>query len=231
MTNTIRQIHTGFYAARTKDIIHALQTKAIADCQNCKRTFKIKSVRYLTVNLAVDNEVVLECNSTGRWTSETCFKGWNDAQALNHMAWVYKNIIVRKLAGTNAAWKRDCTAEVTVEGVTFTVQEFYCIYDSMRQRKGADKRYSKELVEKLRGMPLDPIMTEMKIAQAEEIARLETDLNLKIKKLESERYEEQERTRKQIAATYAAKIEATKAETEAEIKRIREEMNAMFIAA
>ena len=231
MTNTTRQIHTGFYAPRAKEIITALQTKATNDCANCKRTFKIKSVRYLTVDIAVDNEIVFNCNSTGRWTSETCFKGWNDAQALNHMAWVYKNIIVKKLAGTNAAWKRDCTAEVVVEGVKFTVQEFYCIYDAMRQRKGADKRYSKELVESLRGLPLDPIMTEMKIAQTEEINKLETELKTRIQNLEHERYEEQEKARKQIMQQYADKIEAARNETAAEIARIREEMNAMFVAA
>ena len=231
--NDTRTIHLGFYATRANDILNALLTRAQTDVANSKNTFKILGVKGIKLERADDNELIFRCYKPQRWRSTIAFGGWADARVLEHMAWVFKNIVVKELGrqAPDAAWKRNCKATIKVCDVDFNVEEFYCIYDNMRARKGADKRYDAKLVEELRGLPLDPIMTEMKIAQREEIAKLEAEIEETVRKLENERWAEQEKMRKQIAETYAKKVAEAREENARKIAEVRAQMEALTMVA
>ena len=191
MNNTNRQIHLGFYSTSAEKIIKSLLDKAQVSLSGAKNTVKIKGMKHLELIRADDNELVFNCRSDSSWRHESTWCGMSENDILNHIAWTLKCQVIDLLRkdGHSEEWNRNSTATVQIGENIIAVAAFYCIYDNLRRRRNSDRRYPKELVDELRGQPLDPILTEMKIAQREELKRIDDELQMKLTSLDNEFYE------------------------------------------
>ena len=237
MNNNVRELHTGFYSDRAELIIRRLLDSEQSYQSSLKKTFKVKSFRYLEVKRAPDNEVVFTCGKLGGWDYRNSFDRISDADALNHIAWCFKQCVLRRLKSilldedkAEKNWNRSSTLNFRTNSINtddISVSEAYFIYDRLRQRKNAAKRYSKELSESLIGLPLDPIMTEMKIGMLEEIERLKKEQEQTVAVLFNKKEEAVKKYRDEKAAEFEKARDAVYAETAAKIAKINAELNAM----
>lgn len=239
MNNNVRELHTGFYSDRAELIIQRLLECEQSYQSSLKRTFKVNSFRYLEVKRAIDNEVVFTCGKfRGRgWDYMHSFDRINDTDALNHIAWCFKQCVLRclrnELSDKDKAeenWNRSSTLNFRTDSINtddISVSEAYFIYDRLRQRKNAAKRYSKELGDSLIGLPLDPIMTEMKLGMLEEIERLKKEQEQTVAVLFNKKEEAVKKYRDEKAAEFKKARDAVYAETAAKIAKINAELNAM----
>ena len=238
MNDNVRELHTGFYSDRAELIMRRLLEGEQSYQHSLKKTFKVKSILHLEVKRAIDNEVVFTCEKFRRgWDYMHSFDRINDTDALNHIAWCFKQCVLRclrnMLSDENKAeknWNRSCTLNFRTDSTTaddISVSEVYFIYDHLRQRKNAAKRYSKELSESLIGLPLDPIMTEMKLGMLEEIERLKTEQERTVAALFNEKEEAIKKVRNEKAAECNKARDAVYAETADKIAKINAELAAM----
>ena len=237
MNDNIRELHTGFYSDRAETIMRCLLTSEQSRLKGMKHTFKVKSMIYLDIKRAVDNEVVFICQKFGDWRNRTtCFFNVSDADALNHIAWCFKQCVLRRLKNTlfddvkaKENWNRRSTLNFRTEfsNVDISVLEAYFIYDVMLQRKNAAKRYSKETSDSLIGLPLDPITTEMKIGMLEEIERIKKECSDAKAKLYLEKEKAILKYREEMDARLAESRNALNNEAAAKIAKINAEIAAM----
>ena len=239
MNNNVRELHTGFYSDRAEMIIRRLLDSEQSYQSSLKKTFKVKSILYLEVERAIDNEVVFTCGRfRGRgWDYMNSFDRINDTDALNHIAWCFKQCVLRRLKSilldedkAEKNWNRSNTLNFRTDSINtddISVSEAYFIYDRLRQRKNAANRYSKELSESLIGLPLDPIMTEMKIGMLEEIERLKKEQEQTVAVLFNKKEEAVKKYRDEKAAEFNKARDAVYAETAAKIAKINAELAAM----
>lgn len=241
MSDNLRKIHTGLYTNRAEQIMRLLLLSEQRQQEPMKHTFKVKSMLYLDIERNIDNEVVFICKKFGGWTTEkTCFFRNSDTDALNHIAWCFKSCVLRRLAkqlpnGSEIKenWNRSATLKFSIESsdVVISVSEAYFIYDHLRQRKNAAKRYSKEMSDSLIGIPLDPIMTEMKIGMYEEIERLKSECDKAVAKLYNDKEQAIRKYTDTVMAKYLEDRKALNAETSAKIAKIKADLAAMTAAA
>ena len=237
MNNNVRELHTGFYSDRAELIMRRLLEGEQSYQHSLKKTFKVKSILYLEVERAIDNEVVFTCGRfRGRgWDYMNSFDRINDTDALNHIAWCFKQCVLRCLRNelfdegkAEESWNRSSTLKFRIETLDdVTVSEAYFIYDHLCQRKNAAKRYSKELGDSLIGLPLDPIMTEMKLGMLEEIERLKKDQEQTVSRLFDEKEEAIKKFRNEKSVEFNKARDAVYAETAAKIAKINAELAAM----
>ena len=237
MNNNVRELHTGFYSDRAELIMRRLLEGEQSYQHSLKKTFKVKSILYLEVERAIDNEVVFTCGRfRGRgWDYMNSFDRINDTDALNHIAWCFKQCVLRCLRNelfdegkAEESWNRSSTLKFRIETLDdVTVSEAYFIYDHLCQRKNAAKRYSKELGDSLIGLPLDPIMTQMKLGMLEEIERLKKDQEQTVSRLFDEKEEAIKKFRNEKSAEFIKARDAVYAETAAKIAKINAELAAM----
>ena len=237
MNNNVRELHTGFYSDRAELIIRSLLDGEQSYQHSLKKTFKVKSILNLEVKRAIDNEVVFTCEKfRGRgWDYMHSFDRINDADALTHIAWCFKQCVLRCLRNelfdegkAEESWNRSNALKFRIETlVDVTVSEVYFIYDHLCQRKNSAKRYSKELSESLIGLPLDPIMTEMKLGMLEEIERLKKEEEQTVSRLFDEKEAAVKKYREEKSAEFNKARDAVYMETSAKIAKINAELNAM----
>ena len=237
MNNNVRELHTGFYSDRAELIMRRLLEGEQSYQSSLKKTFKVKSILHLEVKRAIDNEVVFTCGRfRGRgWDYMNSFDRINDTDALNHIAWCFKQCVLRCLRNelfdegkAEESWNRSSTLKFRIETLDdVTVSEAYFIYDHLCQRKNAAKRYSKELGDSLIGLPLDPIMTQMKLGMLEEIERLKKEQEQTVVALFNEKEEAVKKYRDEKSAEFNKARDAVYAETEAKIAKINAELAAM----
>ena len=237
MNNNVRELHTGFYSDRAELIMRRLLEGEQSYQSSLKKTFKVKSILHLEVERAIDNEVVFTCGRfRGRgWDYMNSFDRINDTDALNHIAWCFKQCVLRCLRNelfdegkAEESWNRSSTLKFRIETLDdVTVSEAYFIYDHLCQRKNAAKRYSKELGDSLIGLPLDPIMTQMKLGMLEEIERLKKEQEQTVVALFNEKEEAVKKYRDEKSAEFNKARDAVYAETEAKIAKINAELAAM----
>ena len=226
-----RILHTGLYGIESSKIITALW-QCVKDKYNSQRnTARARSVSYTDVMTADDNECVFQLDTFRRsWKDVWPFDGWNDKRILEHIAWEIKCAVLRRAEWVHddvkKTWKRRNNAMYQFpnsNGKQIPVSKIYFIYDKFRGRN-TEKRYPAEYVDELIAVPLDPIMTEMKIAQKEEIKKLEEQLNMTIQKLNNECYAEKERVRIEIGNKYNKMVNDARAETAKKIEALKAEM-------
>ena len=237
MNDNVRELHTGFYSDRAELIMRRLLEGEQSYQHSLKKTFKVKSILYLEVERAIDNEVVFTCGRfRGRgWDYMNSFDRINDTDALNHIAWCFKQCVLRCLRNelfdegkAEESWNRSSTLKFRIETLDdVTVSEAYFIYDHLCQRKNAAKRYSKELGDSLIGLPLDPIMTQMKLGMLEEIERLKKEQEQTVSRLFDEKEEAIKKFRNEKSAEFNKARDAVYAETAAKIAKINAELAAM----
>ena len=237
MNNNVRELHTGFYSDRAELIMRRLLEGEQSYQSSLKKTFKVKSILHLEVERAIDNEVVFTCGRfRGRgWDYMNSFDRINDTDALNHIAWCFKQCVLRCLRNelfdegkAEESWNRSSTLKFRIETLDdVTVSEAYFIYDRLCQRKNAAKRYSKKLSESLIGLPLDPIMTQMKLGMLEEIERLKKEQEQTVVALFNEKEEAVTKYRDEKSAEFNKARDAVYAETAAKIAKINAELAAM----
>ena len=241
MNNNVRELHTGFYSDRAELIMRRLLEGEQSYQHSLKKTFKVQSILYLEVERAIDNEVVFTCGKfrkSNSWDYARSFDRINDADALNHIAWCFKQCVLRCLRNelfdegkAEENWNRSSTLNFRTDSINtddISVSEAYFIYDHLRQRKNAAKRYSKELSDSLIGLPLDPIMTEMKSGMLEEIERLKKDQEQTVVALFNEKEEAVKKYRDEKSAEFNKARDAVYAETAAKIAKINAELAAMI---
>ena len=236
MSDTIREIHTGFYNDRAEQIMRCLLESAQQRLAGMKRTFKVKSMIYLDIKRAIDNEVVFTCNRFNTWRCDgSCFYNISDADALNHIAWCFKTCALRCLENqlpigddTAEMWNRSNALKFSIKSLDdITVSEVYFIYDHLCGRKNAAKRYSKEMADSLIGLPLDPIMTTMKLGMLDEIERIKNECENAKMKLYHDKEDAIKKYRESIVAQYNESLAALNKETADKIAKIKAEMAAM----
>ena len=207
-----RTIHTGLYGANLRHTIPALWGQVVYEHSCRASTFKTKSTRATSICVADDNELLIkleELYDRRSWRTVVAFNGWTDAEIFDHIAWNLKQLIVKAIKEKGGAeWKRSCTDSVELyvhdnssdlgrRKLAVQVNEVYFVYDFLKGRK-VDKCYDAETNAKLVAQPLDPISTEMKIAQKQEIAKLKVALDAELRELDSERYKRIEEMRLKI---------------------------------
>ena len=238
MDDKVRELHTGFYSDRAEMIMRCLLTSEQEWLEGMKHTFKVQSMIYLDIKRAVDNEVVFICQKFNRWSDKnTCFSGVSDTDALNHIAWCFKQCVLRCLKRilldedkAKENWNRSSTLNFRTDSIStddVSVSEAYFIYDCLRQRKNAAKRYSKELSESLIGLPLDPIMSEMKSGMLEEIERIKKECKDAKNKLYLEKEKAILKYREEMDARLAESRNALDNEAAAKIAKIKAELAAL----
>ena len=238
MDDKVRELHTGFYSDRAEMIMRCLLTSEQERLKGMKHTFKVKSMLYLDVERAVDNEVVFICQKFSDWRAETpSFFGVSDADALNHIAWCFKLCVLRRLKRilldedkAKENWNRSSTLNFRTEFSNYDISviEAYFIYDCLRQRKNAANRYSKELSESLIGLPLDPIMSEMKSGMLEEIERIKKECSDAKTKLYLEKEKAILKYREEMDARLVEARNALNNEAAAKIAKIENELAALM---
>lgn len=243
MSNT-RTIHTGLYGANLRHTIPALWGQVVYE-HGCKAsTFKTRSTRATTIDVADDNELLInlgELYDRKTWHDVVAFNGWTDVEIFDHIAWNLKQLIVKAIKEKGGAeWKRSCTDSVELyvrdnnsdlgrKKLSVPVNEVYFVYDFLKGRK-VDKRYDAETNAKLVAQPLDPISTEMKIAQKQEIAKLKEQLEVELRRLDGERYKRIEEARTAIYKEVDALKDAARKCCDAKIKEIEELLDAPMAA-
>ena len=236
MSDTIREIHTSFYSDRAEQIMSCLLESAQKRIAGMKHTFKVKSMIYLDIKRAIDNEVVFICNRFNTWRCDgSCFYNISDADALNHIAWCFKTCALRCLEnqqpiGDDIAklWNRSNTLKFSINSLDdITVSEVYFIYDHLCGRKNAAKRYTKEMADSLIGLPLDPIMTTMKLGMLEEIDRIKNECENAKLKLYYEKEDAIKKYRESMGAQYNESLAALNKETADKIAKIKAELAAL----
>lgn len=233
MNNTNRQIHLGFYGASAEKILKPLLDRVQASLSGAKNTVKIKGMKHLQLMRADDNELVFNCRSDSSWRHESTWGGMSENDILNHIAWTLKCQVVDLLRrdGHSEEWNRNSSATVQIGENIIAVAAFYCIYDNLRRRRNSDRRYPKALVDELRGQPLDPILTEMKIAQREELKRIDDELQMKLKTLENELYEAKNKAYNELRIKYEGLKDEARVAAAAAKKQIQDASLAFTVAA
>ena len=241
MNNNVRELHTGFYSDRAELIMRRLLESEQSYQHSMKKTFNVKSILHLEVKRAIDNEVVFTCEKFRRgWDYIHAFDRINDTDALNHIAWCFKQCVLRclrnKLSDEDKAeknWNRSSTLNFRTDSINtddISVSEAYFIYDHLRQRKNAAKRYSKELGDSLIGLPLDPIMTQMKLGMLEEIERLKKEQEQTVAMLFNKKEDAVKKYRDEKNAEFNKARNTIYAETAAKIAKINAELAAMTLS-
>ena len=239
MDDKVRELHTGFYSDRAELIMRRLLEGEQSYQHSMKKTFKVKSILHLEVKRAIDNEVVFTCEKFRRgWDYIHSFDRINDTDALNHIAWCFKQCVLRCLRNmlsdedkAEKNWNRSCTLNFRTDSINIddiSVSEAYFIYDHLRQRKNAAKRYSKELGDSLIGLPLDPIMTEMKSGMLEEIERIKKECSDAKAKLFVEKEKAVLKYREEMEARLTESRNALNNEAAAKIAKIENELAALM---
>lgn len=241
MSNRI--VHTGLYGKTARETIVPVIRRIIHD-HGCKaRTERIMSIVATEPVVADDNEIVLSVGThydRRKWKDVPSFQTWSDKQVLEHFAWLIKCHVMPSIKlRTTKGWKRsnDETAQFLGEAegtgnafdLNAKVCDIYLAYDVLRGRK-LSRCWSEAQKEAVIGKPLDPISTEMKIAQKQEIEKLKTALSDELRKLDSARYEKIEAVRKAICVEIEELKEAAKKRCEAKIKEIEEMLDAPMAA-
>ena len=239
MDDKVRELHTGFYSDRAELIMRRLLEGEQSYQHSLKKTFKVKSILHLEVKRAIDNEVVFTCcKFRGRaWDYMHSFDRINDTDALNHIAWCFKQCVLRclrnKLSNEDKAeknWIRSSTLNFRTDSINtddISVSEAYFIYDHLCQKKNAAKRYSKELGDSLIGLPLDPIMTQMKLGMLEEIERIKKECSDAKANLYIEKEKAVLKYREEMEARIDESRNALNNEAAAKIAKIENELAAL----
>lgn len=234
-----RIIHTGLYSNDTMKILTAVFEDIHAAYSNKRRTKRTRSVLRTHVVQADDNEVVFSIESFSRYSIQSPFPGWSDVRVLDHLGWEMKQIVMRKAneacESMKNVWKRNSSAhyvfdEDGTDRFDAAIPQVYFIYDTFRGRRTDDK-YLKEFADSLISMPLDPIMTEMKIAQKEEIKKIDKERNLKLRELRNKIYYNAEKARKAAYAAGDREIAQLNNEYDKKIESLKNEMDNYSAAA
>lgn len=241
MSNRI--VHTGLYGKTARDTIVPVLRRIIYEHRCKARTERIMSIVATEVVVADDNEIVLSVGThydRRKWKDVPSFQTWSDKQVLEHFAWLIKCHVMPSIKlRTTKGWKRNNDETATVIGnfdgdtrmadINARVCDIYLAYDVLRGRK-LGRCWSEAQKEAVIGKPLDPISTEMKIAQKQEIEKLKTALKDEIRALESERYKKVEEARAAIYKEIEELKAAAKKRCDAKIKEIEELLDAPMAA-
>ena len=225
-----RTIHTGLYGTEAFHIVDAVWNEVLEMYGNKRGTQRARSVMRTAAKRADDNELVFECESLYRcYGGKPAFSNWNDQRVLDHIAWELKLRVANKATAKGLdfkqEWKRNNLSSFMFSNRhEVIISKLYFIYDTLRGRK-TEKRYPAKYAAELAAMPLDPIMTEMKIAQKEEIKKIEEALTMTIRKLNDECYAAKERMRIEICNKYNKLIDDARAETAKKIEALKAEMD------
>lgn len=223
MSNNTRTIHTGLYSDRAYSIFQYFITYLNNAFCDAKKTTKTASLLNTIVKRAIDNEIVLESTVESyayRSLKKKLWNGLTDNQVLRHIVWLYK-LQLQQISG-NDAWKRSNLESVLY--TTFKLNEVYFLYDMFHQRKNFKRNYPESYSDMLIGMPLDPITVELKNTQAEEIAKINAELQNKCDMLRNQKYTERDAAYKAIDVKYEQLVADAKAEAEAKIQQLKDEM-------
>ena len=233
----IREIHTTTYSDAAAAIISAA-LQAVGNryvtnnSGNCRRT-----ALHANVCKSPNGEILVNFDSSNisNYRLVSYVKNNSDVVARRWLAWQIKDVI----KASADIWKRNNTKNATVLSqfakADISVQEAYCVYDILMDRKNISRRYPEGVVEKLIGVENDPFLTEMEVKRREEIKLITDEFAAKIKDNDWNSYTSSIRERYnkeagELAMKYRELSESTIAQLKVERAKKIEEVNATFDA-
>ena len=233
----IREIHTTTYSDEAAAVISA----ALQAVGNCYVTNNSGNCRHTALKANVckwpNGEILVNFDSSNISSHRlvSYVKNNSDVVARRWLAWQIKDVI----KASADIWKRNNTKNATVllqfARADISVQEAYCVYDILMDRKNISCRYPEGVVEKLIGVENDPFLTEMEVKRREEIKLITDEFAAKIKDNDWNSYTSaiRERYNKEVTVLtnkYRELSEATIAQLKVERAKKIEEVNATFDA-
>jgi len=135
--------------------------------------------------------------SYGRTIWKKC--GHDGIKVRDELAWMLKCMVIQ--FAKDAGWTRGNLTDISTCFTRFksydtetktddirrlvndvTINDVYCVYEILRNRKNIEAKYGQEMIDKWRGAQFDPVRTEMEKAKREQLAefdRLENAEKLK----------------------------------------------------
>ena len=233
----IREIHTTTYSDEAAAVISA----ALQAVGNRYVTNNSGNCRHTALNANVckspNGEILVNFDSSNisSYRLVSYVKNNSDVVARRWLAWQIKDVI----KASADIWKRNNTKNATVLSqfakADISVQEAYCVYDILMDRKNISRRYPEGVVEKLIGVENDPFLTEMEVKRRDEIKLITDEFAAKIKDNDWNSYTSalRERYNKEtvkLAKKFRELSEATIAQLKVERAKKIEEVNATFDA-
>ena len=233
----IREIHTTTYSDEAAAVI----STALQAVGNRYVTNNSCNCRYTALHANVckspNGEILVNFDSLNISSHRlvSYVKNNSDVVARRWLAWQIKDVI----KASADIWKRNNTKNATAllqfARADISVQEAYCVYDILMDRKNISRRYPEGLVEKLIGVENDPFLTEMEVKRREEIKLITDEFAAKIKDNDWNSYTSSIRERYnkeagELAKKYRELSEATIAQLKVERAKKIEEVNATFDA-
>lgn len=218
--------HTGFYSPKAKQIFIALRKKLLDKAG--RYTWFYRALDGNEVNESDDGQVVLSSSYTYTVPEQKFFETFA--------------IKIKELTrATFGSWDRNDTEERTItiskwydynntviEDVKMTVRDLYFIYETLLRRARLNANYPTDYAKEFVGQPLDPILSQMRLAQREEKKKLEDELEAKKCALDSEKYEERNAFYIQLNEKYKALETQLEAEYAKKIQDLVNSMEAMI---
>jgi len=242
----IREVHTTFYSKSASDIITAALTySGLGACYNGISTRRTAYAAKLSNHPNGEVLVTWNNNDISEWRLVSYVRNKNDIEARKWIAWQIKDVIYKELEREYAddkhrMWKRDnkqVSKYLTEKaGHDITIQEAYCIYDTLMNRKNVNKRFPKKLIEDLHGTENDPFKTEMEVQRRNEIKLITDEYQKKIDNANVNSYytdirkqmdAEISEIRKRYDAESKKLMTELTAERDAKLKELNDQFNAL----
>lgn len=186
----IREVHTTIYSKSAADIIAAaLKYVGTGLCYTGKSASRTACKAKIDKHPNGEMLVTWNDNDISTYRLVSYIRDKNDINARKWLAWQIKDTIHKEFERECAddkhrLWKRDnkqVSKYLTEKaGHDITIQEAYCIYDILMDRKNVDKRFPKKLIEDFRGTENDPFKTEMEVQRRNEIKLITDEYQKKI---------------------------------------------------
>lgn len=222
-------IHTGLYSETAYHIL-SHYWKQVRN-KYPRQTWFFYGIIHSNIEQAIDNEVIIHYKIPD-WRNTPAFRGKPDKEIFTNLAWRLKEM-TRNLLGRDA-WNRTSHIEMTLDldaevfkdcnHPKVTVTDIYFLYDYLLKRD-LNKHFSKQFIEDSIGIPLDPIMVEMKKTQQDEVLKLLAEKEQKRDAFYAQRMQELQAFRQQLEQKY----DAINAMLDAEYSKKIEDLKASLV--
>jgi len=237
-----REIHTTVYSDKAAEVMSAaLKYVSLGWLHTSRRTANTASHAEFNHHPNGELLVTFDDNRISSYRLVSYVRGNNDIKARQWLAWQIKDTLFREFEKNgdikHKSWKRDCksVSKILTEYANrdVTIQEAYCVYDILLNRKNIDKHFPKKLINALRGTENDPFKTEMEVQRRNEVANIKKEYEELINKANvnnyySDLHKQMEKELEEIRARYKKESEDAIAKLSAERDAKLNELEVQF---
>lgn len=221
--------HTGLYSPKAKSILTAFSRVISQD-------YGVYTKFYRILNTNMMGGIIISDSGEIMFDASYAPSGYKQDSFLTTLAIKIKDYAIKKFG---CIWDRCNTDKCSltfdisrpnykeIKAVEFTVRDIYFIYEKLLGRAKAYSRYPKDFIEEIVGKPLDPIISEMRVAQRVEIEKLRQELQVKKDKLTNDMFNERSVMYNAIDSKYSKLKKELEDEYACMIKKIEDEMDAL----